>query len=131
MTARTMILVSDGDGSGRVQMLEFADGHEAEQRLEQLLEEGVPQESIRAFTAVELNMQVTQRPVVSLNGGASASGTVAASEPAPTSANSQVQQGGAVEPEIPSTAAESDPQGSRDGVRFSSLFKPDGGLEPA
>lgn len=131
MTARTMILVSDGDGSGRFQMLEFADGHEAEQRLEQLIEEGVPQESIRAFNAVELEMQVTQRPVVSLNGSGSGGETAAPTEPAPTGANSQIEQGGVEEPESQSADASNDPQGSRDGVRFSSLFKPDGGLEPA
>lgn len=130
MTARTMILVSDGDGSGRVQLLEFADGNEAEQRLEQLLEEGVPQESIRAFNAVELEMQVSHRPVVSLNGGAAGGATAAPSESAPSAANSQVEQGGAAEADGAPAAGASDPQGSRDGVRFSSLFKPDGGLEP-
>lgn len=131
MTSRTLILIDDGDGSGRVQFLEFADGHEAEQRLEQLIAEGIPQESIRAFTATELEMQVSHRPVVSLNGG-SASQSAPAPEVAPVTANSQSQDG---DPAGQDAAAPADGDGEspmiRDGVRFSSLFKPDGGLEPA
>lgn len=131
-----MILIDDGDGSGRVQLLEFSDGHEAEQRLEQLIAEGIPQESIRAFNAVELEMQVSHRPVVSLNGNGSGGEPSAAAQPAAVDANSQTPEGDAVQQDAASVAeGEGEGEGEtpmvRDGVRFSSLFKPDSGLEPA
>lgn len=132
MTARTMILISDNDGSGRVQLLEFTDGNEAVQRLEQLIAEGIPQESIRAFNAVELEMQVSHRPVVSLNGSAAGGESAAPAQAAPVSANSQAEDGGAAQQDAASVAeGEGETPMVRDGVRFSSLFKPDSGLEPA
>lgn len=131
MGARTIILISDDDGSGRIQLLEFANGHEAEAHLEQLIADGVPQEAIRAFNAVEMQMQVSHRPVVSLSGGASGE-AAAAPEPAAATANTQVQDGEAVAQGAAAAAeGEGDTPMIRDGVRFSSLFKPDGGLEPA
>lgn len=127
-----MILISDSDGSGRVQLLEFTDGNEAVQRLEQLIAEGIPQESIRAFNAVELEMQVSHRPVVSLNGAASGGESAAPAQAAPASVNSQTEAGESVQQDAASVAeGEGETPMVRDGVRFSSLFKPDSGLEPA
>lgn len=134
MSARTLILIRDKDNPDRVELAEFEDGHEAERYLEQLIADGVPQDAVRAFNAVELDMKVSHRPVVSLNGSGTARSESPREEMA-AAANSQLQDGSLVSPDAPAAAVvETDENGQpfvRDGVRFSSLFKPDGGLEPA
>jgi hypothetical protein len=78
-------------------------------------------------------MQVSHRPVVSLNSGDRESQSAQPRESVATATNSQVAEN-AFDQEAASAVVETDANGQpfvRDGVRFSSLFKPDGGLEPA
>lgn len=132
MAARTIILIRDRDDAERMELAEFTEPHEAERYLEQLLVDGVPPDAVRVFNAVELDMQVSHRPVVSLNtGGEQAQAAPQPQDPAPAAANSEIQQPGAV-PEAngaaagPTTETREQPF-VRDGVRFSELFKPAGG----
>lgn len=133
MSARMLILIRDRDNVDRFELAEFSDGPEAERYLEQLMADGVPQEAIRAFNAVELDMQVSHRPVVSLNGVPGAQSPQPVREEFGAAANSQVQEAAADTQAAQVSGADIDETGQpfvRDGVRFSSLFKPDGGLEP-
>lgn len=47
----------------------FDDPSEAQSFLEELLEEGVPQEDVTAFSGHRLTLKVSHRPVVKLSGG--------------------------------------------------------------
>lgn len=125
MAARTLIILNNGDPN-RVEMTEFSDAQEAQSYVEELLAAGTPQEQIRAFNAVELDMQVSHRPVVSFGGSAETSSQPVASGQVQASVDGAAAVDGSTE-----GAGEEETPMVRDGVRFSSLFKPDGGLEPA
>lgn len=129
--AATIILVRDKNNPDLMELAEFSDGHEAEKYVEDLLANGVPQDVIRAFSAVELHLQVSHRPVVSL-GDESTGAAPQQAEPVAATAESRVESDAPAQ-DGPATAGQ--PQEgaqpfTRDGVRFSSLFRSDSNFEP-
>lgn len=136
MRNKTLVVVSDLDDSGHAE-INVVDGAEMASRLvETLLEEGCDKERIRVFSAEEMDMRVTQRPVVAL--------TVAedeqpleedqrdaeeereeAEKESPVLATDDAQAEPVVSSMMPPHAPvmDSSPY-TRDGVRFSSLFRP-------
>jgi len=117
-----MILEQADDKRGEISILD--DAHKAARLVETLLEAGFEQDRIRVFTGGEMEMQVTHRPVVALVGG----------DAPPVEQDSAID--GPAEPEaeteeaLPRAKAELQEAGAsvtpgfKDGVRFSSLFRP-------
>lgn len=105
MPSRIIILVSDRDDEKHGEISVLDDLKKAQHLVETLIEAGFEQERIRAFSGGELEIQVTQRPVVSL-----------------------VKNEGQGEERAVTEEAEAEP-GSADeeetsgGMRFSSLFR--------
>lgn len=66
MPSRIIILVSDRDDEKHGEISVLDDLKKAQHLVETLIEAGFEQERIRAFSGGELEIQVTQRPVVSL-----------------------------------------------------------------
>ncbi len=116
MPGKFIVHVSDRDDPKRGEVIPLEDRGEVERLLESLLETGFEQGRIRVFTGDELDIVVTQRPVVTLVGErAEAPIAVAeslAQEP-PDEADSSVG------------AATFTPF-VQNGVRFSSQFRRDG-----
>ncbi len=125
MTKRIIVLVSDLDDAkhGEITLLESA--QKAARLVETLLGAGFDMERIRVFNSDEMEMQVTHRPVVALIDG-SAEGDASESEEAPAEAPPPVEKRREVVASAVSAAHGADPSVPfhRDGVRFSSLFRP-------
>jgi hypothetical protein len=137
MPNKTLVVVSDLDDSGRAEIT-VVDGAERASRLvETLLEAGCEKERIRVFTAEEMDMRVTHRPVVALTMGETEE------EPPVEDQRDDEEESGEAEEESPVLAPEDgQPQPvlsampgphapgadggpyTKDGVRFSSLFRP-------
>ncbi len=112
MTAAIVVLVSDHNDPGRGEITLLGNPRDAERMIEELLEAGYEQERIRVFDATEVEMLVRHRPVVSLH--------PPEVEPPPAAGESSADAEGVADDE---EAGEAMP-GVRNGVRFSSLFRP-------
>ena len=110
MTVAIVVLVSDHNDPGRGEITLLDDPRDAERMIEELLEAGYEQERIRVFDALEVEMQVRHRPVVSL--------FRPQPEPAFAAGEDGVEADGADGEEAEGTPF------VRNGVRFSSLFRP-------
>ncbi len=66
MTAKVIILVTDKDDDKHGEISVVDNMGKAERLVETLIEAGFEQERIRVFSGSELEIQVMQRPVVSL-----------------------------------------------------------------
>ncbi|MCH8813660.1 MAG: hypothetical protein IH957_00995 [Chloroflexi bacterium] len=129
MSNEVIVLVSDLDDAGHGELKTFGNQDEAARLIESLLESGFDTKRIRAFHATRIEMKVSHRPVVALVGGELSSAVE--SEPEPTveevieasdperelvavgaTAKAEIRREVAPEPFV------------RDGVRFSSLFRP-------
>ena len=66
MAAKIIVLVADRDDERHGEITVLSDTRKAERLLETLLEAGFEQERIRIFSGGEMDVEVTQRPVVSL-----------------------------------------------------------------
>lgn len=129
MADRVIVMVSDLDDGQHGEINVFEDPEKAARLIESLLESGYEQERIRVFNGDEMAMQVSHRPVVALVGPEADSGPVTEREEsteedshegeepeavatAPTTARAEIREEVAATPFV------------KDGVRFSSLFKP-------
>jgi hypothetical protein len=129
MSNEVIVLVSDLDDANHGELKKFGSQEEAARLIESLLESGFETKRIRAFNANKIEMHVSHRPVVALVGGERSAAVD--SEPEPTV--EEVTESSEPEQELVAVGAtakaeirqEVDPKPFvRDGVRFSSLFKP-------
>ncbi len=124
MPDKTIVLVSDLDNSTHGEVHVLDDGHEAARLVENLLEAGFGSERIRVFAVDELEMQITHRPVVALvSSAASAPVTAQEETPAPFSPEEDEQRRLPAAPRAEHLGVSAVPY-MRDGVRFSTLFRP-------
>lgn len=134
MSDNVIVLVSDLDTGKHGEVNVFESHEEAAHLIESLLESGFEQERIRVFTGSEMEMHVTHRPVVALVGGDASSGHVPAEREAEEEDEEEaleepVEEREPVAARAQSTRAEIKEEVSatpfvKDGVRFSSLFRP-------
>lgn len=133
MSDNVIVLVSDLDTGKHGEVNVFESHEEAAHLIESLLESGFEQERIRVFTGSEMEMHVTHRPVVALVGGDASSGHVPAESEAEEeeeeAPEDPVEEREPVAARAQSTRAEIKEEVSatpfvKDGVRFSSLFRP-------
>ncbi|MBI2912370.1 MAG: hypothetical protein HYY03_00435 [Chloroflexi bacterium] len=66
MAAKIIVMVADRDDERHGEITVLSDTRKAERLIETLLEAGFEQERIRIFSGGEMDVEVTQRPVVSL-----------------------------------------------------------------
>lgn len=124
MSGTTVVMVLDRDDPKRGEIIMLPTTGEAARVAEDLIESGVEIERIRVFDATELSMKVEHKPVVSLGAD-----DFPSLEPEPFQEGEPVS----VDEAEPVPAIVSDSQHDADGdeplvqngVRFSSLFKPD------
>lgn len=126
MNTRTIVILLQENSSNHGEVNEFDHPQDAERYIEGLLEAGYERQSIRALTAHDIDLLVTQKPVVSLvsDGGPTAPAVEVSEEPVQVASSkdgaAEMQASG--EPAEPvSVSAESEPY-TRNGVRFSSMF---------
>ncbi len=114
MAMTVIVLIADRDDPKHGEITILPDMGKAERLIERLLESGFEQERVRVFGGAEMDLRITQRPVVALVGGEEArpesEDAAAETEDAPVEATTEAD-------EAP------DPAFVKDGVRFSSLFK--------
>ncbi len=137
MLNKVIVMVSDLDDAshGKINVLDGPD--QAAHFVETLLESGCEQERVRVFGGDELQMQVHQRPVVSLIGNARSrneeaprgeEGEGSASSPPAPQGRPQQEQVAASETVADRAEAVMDEVAAqpfvRNGVRFSSQFRP-------
>lgn len=126
MATQLVVFVADEDDPSRGEVTVLEDPRKAEHLLETLLEAGFEQERIRIFHAAELEMEVKQRPVVSLLVDAARASTAStdADEESPVPSDDPP----APESEEGQPDAEegegADGPFVQNGVRFSSMFRP-------
>jgi hypothetical protein len=124
MSERTIVMILDESDQKRAEVSVMDTAHKAARLVETLLEAGFQQERIRIFTGAEMEMQVTHRPVVALVGSDAPEEKLENAIDAPADNEA--------EPEEALPRAKADLQevganvvpGVKDGVRFSSLFRP-------
>lgn len=130
MSDRVIVMVSDLDDGQHGEINIFDESAKATELIESLLGSGFEQERIRVFHGDEMEMQVSHRPVVALVGGEEPSAAAApppAVEEEPQEARSEAPEpvaarASSVRAEIREEVAAT--PFVKDGVRFSSLFKP-------
>ncbi len=120
MAGKMIVLVADRDDPRHGEVTVLADGRKAERLVETLLEAGFERERIRIFSGAELDVQVTQRPVVSLVADGAAGSPDADEAEAEEAIAAQEETAGSEEEEEEKAPAEAVVQ---NGVRFSSLFR--------
>ena len=126
MTRKTIVLVSDLDDAKHGEITVLDGAQKAARLVETLLGAGFDMERIRVFSAEEMEMQVTHRPVVALING-SAEGSVSEDEEAPAEAPAPVDKRRETAGAVANALHAAEPAAvpfHRDGVRFSSLFRP-------
>ncbi len=67
MSSTVIVMVEDVDNSAHGEIHVMEDSEKAERFVETLLESGYGQERVRVYAAEEFQIEVRQRPVVSLN----------------------------------------------------------------
>lgn len=124
MSDRTIVVIYDQSDDKRAEISVLDNAHKAARLVETLLEAGFEKERIRIFTGAEMEMQVTHRPVVALVGGEAPEETHDKAIDAPAEHEAEPEEA------LPRAKAELQEAGVnvtpgvRDGVRFSSLFRP-------
>jgi hypothetical protein len=115
MPANIIVMVSDQEDTRRGEVTVLDNPRKAEVLVQTLLEAGFDQERIRLFSGSRAHIQVSSRPVVAL-----------VDERSPSTATEDPPVEAAVKPEkIVRKAREEQPAPFvKDGVRFSSLFRP-------
>lgn len=128
MSDKVIVLVSDLDDGQHGEVNVFEDQEKAARLIESLLESGFEQERIRVFGGDEMEMQVTHRPVVALV-GAEMDAASAEEETEDDESDAPEEDAEPVAARSSSVRAEAREEVAatpfvKDGVRFSSLFKP-------
>jgi hypothetical protein len=130
MAGKTVVMVLDRDDRKRGEITMLAEAQEAARLAEDLIESGVEVERIRIFDATELEMKVVHKPIVSL-------GRDDGENSLPHFADEPLMDHEELEPvAVHSGGSDDDQYGddqqllseeplTRNGVRFSSLFKSD------
>jgi hypothetical protein len=128
MLNKVIVMVSDLDDASHGEINVLDGPEQAAHFVETLLESGFEQERVRVFGGDELQMQVHQRPVVSLIGNARSRNEEAprdeereAAAQAPQARPQQEQMAARAKDVMDEGAAE---PFERNGVRFSSQFRP-------
>lgn len=106
MTSKVIILVSDREDERHGEVSILDDIKKAQHLVETLIEAGFELERIRVFSGGEMEVQVTQRPVVTL-----------------AKADAFAEEKGAAEAEEPDTDSEEAATSISEGARLSSLFR--------
>ena len=122
MAQRMIVIVTDLDepAHGEINVVDSA--REAARLVETLLEAGFERDRIRVFVADEMDMQVTQRPVVALvRNGATAKSPTVAQAPAQSRQAVAVEARQEVSGRVQAYAAE--PPYYRESARFSNVFR--------
>lgn len=130
MSDKVIVMVSDLDDGQHGEINVFEESDKAARLIESLLESGFEQERIRVFHGDEMEMHVSHRPVVALVGADQEAGAA----PQAKQDASEEESSSEEEPELVAAAAPAAKAEIReevaqtpfvkDGVRFSSLFKP-------
>jgi hypothetical protein len=123
MTARFVVMVTDPDDARHGEITVLEDRKQAERLIETLLEAGSDQERIRVLTGAEIQMQVSHRPIVSLEAHAA---LLSENLPPPKPSAEAGESPGAAPWEEPQLE-DAEPANApfvQNGVRFSSLFRP-------
>ncbi len=115
MPANIIVLVADAEDSNRGEITVLDNPRKAEVLVETLLEAGLDQERIRLFSGSRAHVKVSTRPEVALMDEGASSPAVAAPPVEETIAPEPVAWRAAGERPVPFI---------KDGVRFSSLFRP-------
>jgi hypothetical protein len=115
MPANIIVLVADPEDRNRGEITVLDNPRKAEVLVETLLKAGFDQERIRLFSGSRAHVQVSTRPQVALMNEGAPSAAVAAPP---------VEETIAPEPVAWKAAAEQPAPFIKDGVRFSSLFRP-------
>jgi hypothetical protein len=128
MATSVMVMIEDPDNSGHGEMKVLAGPEDAARHIESLIESGFDPERIRAFYADKIEMQVSHRPVVALVGEDQGTKTSDEAVPADDHIESPVEEPVLVA-SVPIAVSEARQEVqaqpfTRDGVRFSSQFKP-------
>jgi hypothetical protein len=127
MSSKTIVMIYDQDDGKRGEISVMESPQKAARLVETLLEAGFERERIRVFTGAEMGMQITHRPVVALLDGDEStdqSETVEEThaEPEPESVLEETLQ--QVKSELQEVAVAAAPFTNKDGIRFSSAFRP-------
>lgn len=132
MSSRMIVMVSDMDDAKHGEINVLDNPQKAARLVESLLESGFDQERIRIFNGDEMGMQVTHRPVVALVGaGVPSNGKHAATEAVSNSEDTEAEELEETAPrskaqfqEVAVSVEEKPTPYVKDGVKFSSLFRP-------
>lgn len=116
MDRSVIVMVVDPEDRKRGEITVMDDPREAARYAESLLIAGLEQDRIRIFTASEVQVSVTHRPVVTL---VAPGGEGPGAEP-----RAEGQEGPGAEGEAGEEKAEEPTPFVQNGVRFSSLFRP-------
>jgi hypothetical protein len=114
MPASIIVLVADPDDARRGEITVLDDPRKAEVLVETLLEAGFDQARIRLFNGNQAQMEVRSRPEVALMGERA---------PATAVAGRPVEEMAEAQPTAWQAGAEQPAPFTKDGVRFSSLFR--------
>lgn len=109
MSTKVIVMVSDRDNAKRGEITVADNPRTAAHLVETLLEAGFQQEQIKLYSGDEAEMRISSRPVVALVDGSSTPTARESVEP------NEAAERSADEEAIPFV---------KDGVRFSSLFRP-------
>ncbi len=109
MSTKVIVMVSDRDNAKRGEITVADNPTTAAHLVETLLEAGFQQEQIKLYSGDEAEMRISSRPVVALVDGSSTPTARESVEPYATAARSADEE---ATPFV------------KDGVRFSSLFRP-------
>jgi hypothetical protein len=130
MAGKTVLMVLDRDDPKRGEITMLREPQEAARLAEDLIESGVDVERIRIFDATEMEMRVVHKPIVTLGADAAAGEPAYAAEEPPLEHEGfepvAVVSGGSGD-QFASDEGQSFAEEplTRNGIRFSSLFKSD------
>jgi len=116
MDRSVIVMVADPEDRKRGEITVMSDPREAARYAESLLIAGLEQDRIRVFTASEVQVSVTHRPVVTL--------VAPGSESSGSEAQGPGQEAPPAEGEAAGEEAREPTPFVQNGVRFSSLFRP-------
>jgi hypothetical protein len=126
MANKTLVMIYDQNDAKHGEISVMESPQKAARLVETLLEAGFERDRIRVFTGDEMGMQVTHRPVVALvDGGTAPAGETQEEAPAaPEPEPEQEEVAAPAKSEKEEVAVASAIPFTKDGVRFSSAFRP-------
>ena len=131
MTTKTIVILLQENSSNHGEVNEFDQPQDAERFIEGLLEAGFERRSIRALTAHDIDLLITQKPTVSLLSGKDSTADAPSAEESekvvPPSghtngAHAATEMKASESPAEPVSEDAGSAPYTRNGVRFSSMF---------